>query len=537
LIDRRNFIKTIGAAGGALILNPFRNLNAYHTKASEYFGIHPFIEDNPDAVFIMRTDVNVKTNSQAIKQIGMHFGKSVFVHLADELHDIPLTNNVVIKPNLTSRGKWDSRYTVEGSVGVVTDACFVEGIIERFKELEIPASQIYLREVNGTENMTEGGYGDVAERTGADIQIINTVVDDIPEDDLQWIDVPDGIWFNKIPYLWPVNSPDSWLLNISKFKTHAMGMTLCAKNLQGSIAANYQQHCSQYEREMNISYDHVNSDAKTVIMENYNRHVSDGIPRWDRPQGSNNDGGLWMETWATRCLDNNSVTKPGLHIIEGIYGRDGHFIAGPNDGLANDYMTNILIFGKNQFLVDIIGHWLGGHEPGNFGLFHLAKERGFISQIDPLNIPIYEWKTDGSAPETKLLTEFERIPLKTNYLRRDYNYQNEDYWHICDEPYDYSTDIDRSVVSRKPGSFRLMQNYPNPFNDKTTIKFLLPRSGFTHLDLYNARGEIVDVLVNRYCDSGVHQVIWQANQHSTGIYFYRLRLDDFIETKKLIYAK
>ena len=71
-----------------------------------------------------------------------------------------------------------------------------------------------------------------------------------------------------------------------------------------------------------------------------------------------------METWATRCIDNNSVLKPGLNVIEGIYGRDGNgFYQGPHNGAAQDFLTNIIIFGKNTFYVDIIGKWLGGHEP------------------------------------------------------------------------------------------------------------------------------------------------------------------------------
>ena len=41
-------------------------------------------------------------------------------------------------------------------------------------------------------------------------------------------------------------------------------------------------------------------------------------------------------------------------------------------GKAWDYMTNILIFGMDPLRVDLIGKWLGGHEPGNFGLFHIA---------------------------------------------------------------------------------------------------------------------------------------------------------------------
>jgi hypothetical protein len=55
-------------------------------------------------------------------------------------------------------------------------------------------------------------------------------------------------------------------------------------------------------------------------------------------------------------------------------------------------MTNIVIFGKNPYLVDNVGHWLGGHEPGNFGLFHIAMERGKLGVINPMKIPVYEWQ-------------------------------------------------------------------------------------------------------------------------------------------------
>ena len=98
-------------------------------------------------------------------------------------------------------------------------------------------------------------------------------------------------------------------------------------------------------------------------------------------------------------------------------------------------MSNILIFGKNQFLVDIIGTWLSGHEPGNFGLFHIAKERGFISTINPQLVPVYTW--DTTDPKLTRLSEFTRTPLVTNYLRRDYAGKSESEYHLVDEPYNY----------------------------------------------------------------------------------------------------
>ena len=133
---------------------------------------------------------------------------------------------------------------------------------------------------------------------------------------------------------------------------------------------------------------------------------------------------LCMELWAHRTIDNHAASPMGLHIIEGIYGRDGDFNNGPNpfgnennyDGRAWDYMTNIVIFGKSPYLVDIVGHWLGGHEPGNFGLFHIAMERGKLDVMNPMNIPVYEWQ-DGVAVR-RPLTSFTRTPLRSFYLQQ-----------------------------------------------------------------------------------------------------------------------
>ena len=200
-------------------------------------------------------------------------------------------------------------------------------------------------------------------------------------------------------------------------------------------------------------------------------------------------------------------------------------------------MTNVIIFGKNPFYVDIIGHWLGGHEPGNFGLFHLAKERSFISSINPMKIPVYEWKANGNAVLTPLIN-FERTSLKTYYLQRNYNGQNEPYWHLCNEPYDYNeTGIDLFNTSDRPEAFVLFQNYPNPFNPSTSIEFRIPKNGFAKLEIFNTRGEIIDVLVNKYCQKGSHMVVWNSRNYPSGVYFYRLQFGSFNETKRMSLVK
>jgi uncharacterized protein (DUF362 family) len=527
-IDRRTFLRSLGVAGATLALNPHDLFGRTLSLNAPYFGVHPFIEEHPDAVFVLSTNIDTKLNSSAKKQVGLAFGSSVFVPMTTA--GTPTTANVAVKPNLTCRSRTHPAYTIERSMGIVTDVYFVEGVLESLMGLGLSGSQFSLREVNCPGDFADGGYMEMAARTGADIRYLSGSVSSLPPEFIQWVDVPDGVWFSRIPYLWPVNAPGAFLLNIAKLKTHSMGLTLTAKNLQGSIARGYVAHCTQYGTPMSVSPNHVKPDANAVILSNYNRHLAEGIPRWDRPGST---GGIWQETWATRCLDNNSVTKPALHIIEGIYGRDGDFMDGPSpEGLATDYMTNLIIFGKNPFHVDIVGHWIGGHEPGNFGLFHMAIERGMSSFLDPMAIPVYEWSTSGAAVTTTL-TNFQRTSLKTKYLQRDYNGQTEPLWHLVNEPYQYPTSVGIALESR-PDRFVLAQNFPNPFNGETSVQFSLPHEGNVRIEVFDMFGQVVEVLKDGLVPGGAHMVHWNGSNSASGVYFCRMLFGGMSQVKPMV---
>jgi PKD repeat protein len=85
--------------------------------------------------------------------------------------------------------------------------------------------------------------------------------------------------------------------------------------------------------------------------------------------------------------------------------------------------------------------------------------------------------------------------------------------------------------------FSLGQNSPNPFNPMTEIKFNLPRSSNVMLKIYNVRGQVVTTLASGSMAAGPHAVTWDARQHPSGVYFYRLETPDFSETKKMIMLK
>ena len=85
-----------------------------------------------------------------------------------------------------------------------------------------------------------------------------------------------------------------------------------------------------------------------------------------------------------------------------------------------------------------------------------------------------------------------------------------------------------------PKRYTLEQNYPNPFNPTTTIRFNLPVASLVNLSVYNILGEEVAVLVNHQLSSGIHSVIFDASNLSSGIYFYRITAKNFISVKKMM---
>ena len=91
-----------------------------------------------------------------------------------------------------------------------------------------------------------------------------------------------------------------------------------------------------------------------------------------------------------------------------------------------------------------------------------------------------------------------------------------------------------SDVSVLPGEFRLEQNYPNPFNPITTIEYTLPRTSVATLKVSDLLGREVAVLVHGRQPAGKHLVRWDASGCASGIYFYTLRGEDFVSTKKLL---
>jgi outer membrane protein assembly factor BamB len=88
-----------------------------------------------------------------------------------------------------------------------------------------------------------------------------------------------------------------------------------------------------------------------------------------------------------------------------------------------------------------------------------------------------------------------------------------------------------------PTKFTGLGNSPNPFNVSSIISYNLETSGNVTLEVYDLLGRRVATLVDGEQQSGEHQVLWDASQCASGIYFYRLTAGDFTETRRTTLLK
>lgn len=86
-------------------------------------------------------------------------------------------------------------------------------------------------------------------------------------------------------------------------------------------------------------------------------------------------------------------------------------------------------------------------------------------------------------------------------------------------------------------NFELYQNYPNPFNPSTKIKYQIPAAGNVSLKVFDVLGREVASLINEEKPAGAYEVDFNASSLSSGIYFYTIKSNSFVSTKKMLLIK
>ncbi len=106
---------------------------------------------------------------------------------------------------------------------------------------------------------------------------------------------------------------------------------------------------------------------------------------------------------------------------------------------------------------------------------------------------------------------------------------------FSDSENDFSNII--SVNKSANYSYSLSQNYPNPFNPVTNINYTVAKDGLVKIKVYDVLGNEVCELLNQIKAAGSYTLQFNASNLPSGVYFYKLETDNFIDTKKMLLIK
>lgn len=144
---------------------------------------------------------------------------------------------------------------------------------------------------------------------------------------------------------------------------------------------------------------------------------------------------------------------------------------------------------------------------------------------------------DGLMMNLRFSVVADNLPDSTKiFLNTNRWNENEPQFNITESTIDFLTGINENGNSI-PIEYVLYNNYPNPFNPATTIRYGIPEDSFVKLTVYNTLGEEVKSLISEYLPAGFYSIEFDASNLPSGIYIYRIKANDFLDTKKMILLK
>lgn len=102
------------------------------------------------------------------------------------------------------------------------------------------------------------------------------------------------------------------------------------------------------------------------------------------------------------------------------------------------------------------------------------------------------------------------------------------------------TNVVTGVDNNSPqiiSGYKLRQNYPNPFNPTTTISYSIPKESFVTIKVFDSLGRLVKTLVNGMKQAGNYNLVFNADKLASGIYYYQLKAENYLETRKMTLIK
>jgi photosystem II stability/assembly factor-like uncharacterized protein len=235
------------------------------------------------------------------------------------------------------------------------------------------------------------------------------------------------------------------------------------------------------------------------------------------------DGGI---TW----IDISSDLPSGFNSFNAVTNKLGFAVGGLGLVLRYNDTTYIPVeltyFTSLVIGNDITLNWKTATETNNQG-FQIERRETKKERSEKWNTISFV-SGNGTTTETHSYSFVDKNLASGKYL---YRLKQIDY----DGKFKYYNIIEVEVGT--PSAFLLSQNYPNPFNPSTSIKYALSNKQFVSLKVFDVLGKEVAILVNEEKNADNYEVEFNASHLASGIYYYKLRTGDFIETKKMILLK
>jgi len=275
---------------------------------------------------------------------------------------------------------------------------------------------------------------------------------------------------------------------------------------------------------------------------------------------STNNGSLWVEvnSGLTNLIILSLAANP-LNVFAGSYGggvfvssNNGSSWSSANSGLTDLIINTIAIAGGNVFIGTVRGVFRTTDNGSSWTQANSGLTDTSISTISVIGMNIFTGTPSGVFLSSNNGDAWLNVSsgLPNNYpvlsfaFDSTYIYTGLYYGGVWRLPLsEIITDIE-DRTNELPSQFILEQNYPNPFNPTTTIKFLIPKSDFVKLTVFDILGNELATLVDEYKSAGSYEVEFNASALPSGVYFYQLRVDPstgsglrFVETKKMLLLK
>jgi hypothetical protein len=181
---------------------------------------------------------------------------------------------------------------------------------------------------------------------------------------------------------------------------------------------------------------------------------------------------------------------------------------------------------------DAVGSFITLHQGDKQQLRYMKGGSGYLRQDNP-------WVHFGIGFETVIDSIVIRWPLGHKQVFTDLEINQ---YHDIKEP-DYLASVESGETQFSIASeFTLLQNYPNPFNPTTQIMYNVPNASEVHLAIYDMNGREIAKLVDGQQQVGQNNISWDGRDNSgklvsSGVYIYRIKANDFVESKKMVFIQ